>query len=48
MTGALVGTVAVISAFAGVINPWLLLAISVFAHMALVPLARVVKQADPE
>lgn len=48
IVGALTGLCAVISAFTDVFNPWLLLGISVFANVLLIPLSRLIKQADPE
>lgn len=45
--GVFTGTAAVLSAFVDVFNPWFLLAISVVVNIALIPLARLVKQPDP-
>jgi hypothetical protein len=36
-----------LAAFTAVFNPWLLLGISVFVNIALIPFARLVKEADP-
>lgn len=44
--GAFNGVTLVISAFVGVINPWLLLGIGVFVSVAIVVL-RLMKQEDP-
>lgn len=42
--GIFAGTAAVLCAFVPVFNPWLLLGISIFVNVALIPLARLVKQ----
>lgn len=44
--GVFTGIAGVLSAFVDVFNPWLLVAISVFVNVALIPLARLVKQSD--
>jgi hypothetical protein len=42
--GAFTGVAAVTSAFSDVFNPWVLLGLSVFVNVALMPLARLMKQ----
>jgi hypothetical protein len=44
--GVFTGTAAVLSAFADVFNPWFLLTISIIVNVAVIPLSRLVKQAD--
>lgn len=44
--GAFTGMAAVLGAFTDVFNPWFLLGISIFVNTALIPLSRLVKQAD--
>lgn len=44
--GTLNGVLCVIGAFTDILNPWLLLAIAVVVNIAVIPLARLVKQAD--
>ncbi len=45
--GVFMGVSCVLAAFIDVFNPWLLLMIAVVVNVALIPLARLVKQADP-
>jgi hypothetical protein len=44
--GVLTGVAAVLQAFTDVFNPWLLLGISVFCNVAVIPLARLIDQKD--
>lgn len=46
--GAFTGIACIIAAFIPVFNPWVLAGISVFVNVALIPLARLVKQRDAE
>lgn len=45
--GVFTGVAAVIGAFADTLNPWLLVGVSVFVNVGLIPLARLMKQAEP-
>lgn len=44
--GVFTGVACVLAAFTETLNPWLLVAISIVVNTALIPLARMVKQAD--
>jgi hypothetical protein len=44
--GVFTGVASVITAFAGTLNPWVLVCISIFVNIALIPLARLVRQDD--
>ncbi|UZE51922.1 hypothetical protein ONR75_15940 [Rhodopseudomonas sp. P2A-2r] len=46
--GVFMGINCVLAAFFDVFNPWFLLAVAVFVNIVLIPLARSIKQADPE
>lgn len=46
--GVFTGTAAVLGAFTNVFNPWFLLGVSVFVNTAVIPLARLAKQKEPE
>ncbi len=45
--GVLTGCAAVLDAFTGVFNPWVLLSVSIFVNTAVIPLARLVQQQEP-
>lgn len=46
--GVFTGVAAVLGAFTDVFNPWFLLAVSIFVNVAVIPLARLAKQREPE
>jgi hypothetical protein len=46
--GMFTGIASVIGAFADVFNPWFLLTVSVVANVAVIPLARLAKQREPQ
>lgn len=46
--GAFTGVAGVLGAFTEVFNPWFLLGLSVFVNVAVIPLARLAKQREPQ
>jgi hypothetical protein len=46
--GAFNGVAAVLGAFTDVFNPWFLVGLSVFVNVAVIPLARLAKQREPQ
>ena len=45
--GVLTGVASVLAAFVDVVNPWVLLSVSVVTNVLLIPLSRLIKQSDP-
>jgi len=46
--GVFNGVAGVLGAFTDIFNPWFLVALSVFFNTAVIPLARLAKQKEPE
>ena len=46
--GVFNGVAAVLGAFTDIFNPWFLVVLSVFVNVAVIPLARLAKQREPQ